>query len=177
MADSTLPPLPPIRRIVTGHNEQAIAVVASDVMLGGEVMTGVPGGRGGAIWITTDSIPTRDNNSSDDGAKRVIDAPPNMNLVHPSGTNLRFTDIPPGAAAPMHRTSSVDYNILVTGELIHITEDGTEKHLKAGDIVIQKGTMHSWRNPSSSWARLVSVLIAAEPAVVNGQQQDPRVIF
>jgi len=74
----------------------------------------------------------------------------------------------------MHRTSSLDYNILVHGELILITEDGTEKHLKnPGDTVIQRGTMHAWRNPSNGWARWVTVLIAAEPAIVKGEALDP----
>ena len=53
-------------------------------------------------------------------------------------------------------------------------EDGTEKHLKnSGDVVIQKGTLHAWRNPSQEWARWVSVLIAAEPAIAEGKQLPP----
>ena len=66
---------------------------------------------------------------------------------------------------------------LVSGELILILEDGTEKLLKKpGDIVIQKGTIHAWRNPSKNeWTRMVNVLIAAEPAVVEGKQLPPVV--
>jgi len=57
-----------------------------------------------------------------------------------------------------------------------ITEDGKETHLKnPGDTVIQKGAMHAWRNPSNEWARWVSILIAAEPAIVNGQALGPEV--
>jgi hypothetical protein len=65
----------------------------------------------------------------------------------------------------------------VSGQLVHITEDGIEKHLAVGDVVVQKGTMHAWKNPStSSWARLATVLIAAEPAVVNEKVLGPAVI-
>lgn len=64
---------------------------------------------------------------------------------------------------------------LVSGELILIMEDGTEKLLKnPGDVVIQKGSLHAWRNPSQQeWTRWVTVLIAAEPAVVEGKQLPP----
>lgn len=58
-----------------------------------------------------------------------------------------------------------------------ITEDGVEKHLKnPGDTVVQKGTLHAWRNPSKGWARWVTVLIAAEPAIVNGEALCPEFI-
>jgi len=53
-------------------------------------------------------------------------------------------------------------------------EDGTEKLMKnPGDIVIQKGTMHAWKNPSQEWTRWVTVLIAAEPSTVDGKQLTP----
>lgn len=63
----------------------------------------------------------------------------------------------------------------VTGEIVLITEDGKETHLaNAGDTIVQKGTMHAWRNPSEDkWARWVTVLIAAEPAMVNGSALEP----
>jgi hypothetical protein len=64
---------------------------------------------------------------------------------------------------------------LVSGELILIMEDGTEKLLKnPGDVVIQKGSLHAWRNPSQQeWTRWVTVLIAAEPVAVEGKQLLP----
>jgi len=141
-------------------------------------MEAVPGAQSGAIWVTTDGIPVNDNNTPEDGAKRVVDDASNFGLVHPSGTNLRSTELEPGAITPMHRTDSLDYNILVSGELILITEDGTETHLKnAGDIVIQRGTMHAWKNPSDNQpARWVSVLIAAKPAIVNGKPLEPAFV-
>ncbi|RDB28795.1 hypothetical protein Hypma_015560 [Hypsizygus marmoreus] len=166
--------LPDLRRIVTAHDEEGVAVVQSDIRLVAADMESVRGARSAAIWVTTDSIPTNDNNNSEDGAIRKIDESSGFGLVHPTGTNLRSTDLAPGAITPMHRTSSLDYNILVQGELILITEDGTEKHLKnPGDTVIQKGTLHAWRNPSKTWARWVTVLIAAEPVTVKGEPLDP----
>ncbi|PPR05695.1 hypothetical protein CVT26_008936 [Gymnopilus dilepis] len=167
-------PLPPLRRVVTSHDADGKSIIQSDVELPSEDMEQVKGARSASIWITTDSIPTNDNNKSDDGGKRGIDNPSNLDLVHPTGTNLRSTDLAPLAITPMHRTSSLDYNIL--GEVILINEDGTEKLLKnPGDVVIQKGTMHAWRNPSQDqWARWVTVLIAADPVVINGKQLGPE---
>ncbi|KAM6498080.1 hypothetical protein JOM56_006028 [Amanita muscaria] len=152
---------PSLRRIVTGHNDQGVAVVASDITIDGEIMNS--GIKGRSIWVT-DRVPAHDNNNSEDGATRPIGDPSNFELVHPKGTNFRFTDLSPGHIIPMHRTSSVDYNVL-------------EKHLSPGDVVVQKGTIHAWKNPSSTtWARLVSVLIPAEPAVVQGKPLDPAFI-
>ncbi|KAG6890436.1 hypothetical protein C0995_008790 [Termitomyces sp. Mi166 len=101
---------------------------------------------------------------SEDGAVRTIDDPANFGLVHPSGTNLRSTELAPGS-------------ITVMGELVLITEDGTEKHLKnPGDMVIQKGTMHAWRNPTDKWTRWITVLIAAEAAIPNGEPLGPAIL-
>jgi len=90
--------------------------------------------------------------------------------VEPNGTNLRCTDLAPDTETPMHRTVSLDYNILLQGELILTLDDGSETHLKnPGDTVITKGSMHAWRNPSQEWARWMCVVIAAEPALVGGK--------
>ncbi|KAF4572951.1 hypothetical protein EYR40_003962 [Pleurotus pulmonarius] len=168
-------PLEAVRRVVVGHDERGNAVVKSNELMYNEDMAIVPGAKSSAIWVTTDGLPTNDTNSMEDGATRVIEPSENYGLVPPRGTNVRSTDLAPGAITPMHRTSSVDYNILVEGEIVLITEDGAETHLRnPGDTVVQKGTMHAWRNPGASWARWVSVLISAEPAVVNGRVLHPE---
>jgi len=170
-------PIPDLRRIVTTHNDKGTAVVGIDSEISAEYMQipGAEGLRSAAIWVTKDSIPTNDNNNSEDGAERKIDDLTNFTLVHPTGTNFRSTELAPGGKTAMHRTSSLDYNILISGELILIMEDGTEKLLKnPGDVVIQKGSLHAWRNPSQQeCTRWVTVLIAAEPVVVEGKQLPP----
>ncbi|KAJ3516245.1 hypothetical protein NLJ89_g1245 [Agrocybe chaxingu] len=182
--------LPHLRRIVTSHDARGSSVVQSDVEIISETMQ-IAQGRAASIWITTDSVPTSDNNKeypssaiivqclmsfSEDGGKRVIEDLSNFKLVHPTGTNLRSTELAPGAITPMHRTSSLDYNILISGELVLITEDGAEKHIKnPGDIVIQKGAMHAWRNPSQEWARWITVLIAADPVIIDEKKLLPEI--
>ncbi|CAA7265836.1 unnamed protein product [Cyclocybe aegerita] len=169
--------LPHLRRIVTSHDAKGSSIVQSDVEIVSEAMQiAHDRGRAASIWITTDSVPTNDNNKDEDGGKRVIEDTSNFKLVHPTGTNLRSTELAPGAITPMHRTSSLDYNILISGELVLITEDGTEKHIKnPGDTVIQKGAMHAWRNPSQQWARWITVLIAADPVIIDEKKLLPEI--
>ncbi|KAJ3569769.1 hypothetical protein NP233_g4836 [Leucocoprinus birnbaumii] len=179
MSDTTSSLLPPLRRVVTAHNAEGLAAVESNILLEPLDMPAVPGAQSAAIWVTTDGLPVNDNNTHDDGAKRVIEDPSNFGLVHPSGTNLRSTELEPGAVTPLHRTSSLDYNILVSGELVLITEDGSETYLKnPGDTVIQRGTMHAWKNPSKTQAtRWITVLVAANPAIVNGKPLAPDFVI
>lgn len=156
---------PGIRRIVNGHDESGRAVVISDTVCEFKGGPGV-GLEGAGIW-TTGETPSKDNNrpADYDGATQKM---PGFGLVRENGTNCRFTDLAPGAFVPWHRTTSLDYNILIFGTVISLTEDGKETLLKPGDVVVQRGCLHAWRNPGSDWARWVSVLADAEPAVVQG---------
>jgi len=161
------PVLPPVRRVVAGNTAAGLGTVVSDDLISSEAfdVRGGEGLRSGGLW-TTDCTPSKDTNANTDGASRVV---PGMGLVMPNGTNLRFTDLAPGMSAPMHRTSSVDYNILISGRLILVTDDGSEKLVEnPGDVIVQKGNSHAWRNPGPGWTRWVSVLVAAEPAVIDG---------
>ena len=69
----------------------------------------------------------------------------------------------------MHRTSTIDYVFILDGELEMELDGGEWVHLQAGDIVIQRGTNHAWENKSDRVCRLASVLIAAEPVVIDGK--------
>jgi len=158
-------PFPDVRIVVTGHDEKGAGSVRNDSKL---ELQDAPGGkvRSVSAWITDDT-PTPDCNLDIDGGERKL---PGIGLVHPRGTNFRYTDMSPEVVIPMHRTTSIDYNILIRGELILQMENGDERHLKAGDVVIQRGSLHGWRNPSNTeWARLLSVLIDAVPAKPQGE--------
>ncbi|KAJ7169846.1 hypothetical protein C8R46DRAFT_1090241 [Mycena filopes] len=96
-----------VRRIVTAHDEQGLGTIQSQSAIHFEDIPNMAGARAAAVWVTADGLPTNDNNLSEDGATRVVNG-----IVQPNGTNLRCTDLDPGAETPMHRTSSLDYNIL-----------------------------------------------------------------
>ncbi|KAI0788464.1 hypothetical protein C8Q75DRAFT_807677 [Abortiporus biennis] len=152
--------LGPLRRLVTTHDATGKAILKSDDFLNGQVTD--QGLEAAPIWVT-ESVPSKDNNLDVDGAERPT--PGEFGIISPNGTNCMFTDLAPGQTTYWHRTSSVDHNILIHGKLALMLEDGIETLLEnPGDVVIQRGTMHAWRNPGERWTRWVTVLVDAEPA-------------
>lgn len=76
----------------------------------------------------------------------------------------------PGKSSPMHSTNSLDYGIVLSGQLELEVDDGAQPLLGQGDIVIQRGTIHLWRNPSQTeTCRVVFVLTEAHAVEVNGE--------
>lgn len=176
--------LPPIHRVVTGHDAQGKAVVSSNGTLPTVVeIDAIPGTIFHEVWSTT-GTPAPVDTSPDPTLGPLTLAPPRM------GTRIRFVDIPPdttdylahgsarmhdvlaqigdakastvSAGAPhplMHRTESVDYGIVIEGEMTLVLDD-SEVLLKTGSVVVQRGTNHAWANratrpgaPRSSPAR------------------------
>ncbi|KAF1962598.1 hypothetical protein CC80DRAFT_488017 [Byssothecium circinans] len=71
----------------------------------------------------------------------------------------------------MHRTVSLDYGIVIQEELDLVLDSGEVRHMKPGDIAVQRGTMHAWRNNHpTEWSRIIFVLQPCEPVVVNGKE-------
>lgn len=79
--------------------------------------------------------------------------------------------MPPGATSPMHRTVSLDYGVVILGEVQLVLDSGETRVLKAGDVAVQRGTNHAWKNMSdSNWARMMYVLQPSLPIEINGKQ-------
>jgi quercetin dioxygenase-like cupin family protein len=105
-----------------------------------------------------------DNNDETDGAIR------DAGLTLPGGSVIRIVDLGPGTVSPMHRSNSIDYGILLSGALELELEGGERRKLSPGDIVVQRGTNHLWRNPSESeWCRIAFILIEAAPVRIDGR--------
>jgi quercetin dioxygenase-like cupin family protein len=113
------------------------------------------------VW-TTDRSPA-DNADETDGADR------NVSLAVKGGSVLRVVDIRPGARSPMHRTVSIDYGIVLEGEIVLELDSGEEKTVPQGGIVIQRGTNHAWVNRTQNWVRVAFVLLDAEPLNIAGK--------
>lgn len=150
---------PSIRRIVTGHDESGRARVHADSQM--PFRDAVDGdARFSVIW-STDRSPA-DNLDETDGGLRAV------GLAQKGGTVLRIVDIKPGVRSPFHRTVSLDYGIVLEGEIVLELDEGEEVTIGRGDVVVQRGTIHAWANRGESWARMAFVLIDAEPITING---------
>lgn len=143
-----------IRRVVTGHDTAAQAVVKTDDVLNGTL---VDAGIAGFIKVWTTNTSPANNNDESDGGHRAT------GLTCPGGTVLRIVDFTPGCKSPMHRTQSIDYGIVLEGEMTMELDGGSVTHLKAGDVVVQRGTNHLWHNVSDKPCRMAFILIDAKP--------------
>ena len=168
----------PVRRVVTGHDVNGKAIVIKDGVAENVVVSEHrPGGRTN-LW-RTNTMPTCFGGDRDEAEADFTTEP----LVN--GTNFRINEFPPandveiasydakkafgatgsahlvveGARHPfMHRTETLDYAIVLEGE-IDMLLDEEDVHLKAGDVVIQRGTAHAWANRSESVCRIAFILI------------------
>ncbi|HJU15900.1 MAG TPA: cupin domain-containing protein [Stellaceae bacterium] len=156
-----------IRRIVTGHDHNGKAVIASDERLSGVSREGRPGLARVEIW-STDHMPV-DNSGAAAAAQKQGFVTRYNYVGSGQGTVIRVTEIAPGAPKFMHRTETLDYAILLSGECDLELDDGKTVPLKAGDIVVQRGTMHAWVNNSGAPCVFAFVLIDAEPATAGGR--------
>ena len=159
--------IPQHRRIVTGHDARGKAIVERDEIITGYV---TPTGDAGltALWAT-DSFPCN-NEDRRDGRDLI------HGLVSPQGSVLRIVDMLPHSRSPFHRTTSLDYGIVVSGQVDLELDDGLMVTMKAGDIVMQRGTIHAWVNTTDTPCSIVFVLIGARDIVIDGQPLPPTVM-
>lgn len=156
-----------VRRVVTGHDANGKAVVVTD-----ETLTAVPRRIGSditgcEIW-STDRMPV-DNSREADAVQRAGFVVRHNYVGSGQGTTCRVTEFAPGHGRFTHRTETVDYAILLSGE-IDLELDGDEVvHLKPGDVVVQRGTVHTWINKGTVPAVFAFILVDATPAEVNGE--------
>ena len=172
-----------IRRVVTGHDRNGKSIFVEDRKAPNVLeMASMPGVALTDLWRTATS-PASNSGSKDAAAGRIKLEPP------ASGTILRIVEFPPDKAwretadakkafasigaggapdhasgdAMMHATATVDYIIVLKGEIYAIMDKG-EKRLRAGDVLIQRGTNHSWSVRTKDPCVIAAVLIGAKPA-------------
>ena len=148
-----------VRRVITGHDSNGRAIVKIDEVVS-ELKVGRPGAMVAPIW-TTEGFPVN-NDGPDDAAKRQV------GTTLAGGTILRVVEFSPGVQSRNHRTDSIDYAIIMSGE-IDMEMDGTTVHLKAGDVLVQRGTIHNWINRGTQPCVVAFVLVAAKPVERAGK--------
>src|SRR5713101_9127170 len=148
---------PPVRRVVTGHDANQTAKVLIDGAATNRRISR-SGGVSTLIWCTDRTpadIPVGEN--VEDMGARLLGTPP-----PPNGTRFTVNEIPPRRSGPMHRTETIDYVIVLAGELEMQMDDSTVK-LKAGDVLVQRGTHQAWIHRGPNPARVAFILIDAKP--------------
>ena len=139
------------RRVVTGHDERGVSVFADD----GPVpvaRTAPDGALFYEVW-STGAMPAPVAASEPDPTLTALTVPP-----APNGTKIRINEFPPGVVSPVHRTQSVDYGIVLDGEVVLVLDD-SETTLHPGDVVVQRGTSHRWENRTRATARMAFILV------------------
>jgi len=180
----------PTRRVVTGHDAKGKAVVLIDGAAPNVRLRKATGLVSTLVWVTEES-PAELSGSADAAEREIGVAPP------PRGSIFRVVDFPPAADfgavdnaamlremgigageggtrhASMHRTRSVDYAVVISGEIDMLLDD-SEVHLKAGDVLVQRGTNHAWVNRGRENCRIVFVLIDAKELPESSGVPDHR---
>jgi mannose-6-phosphate isomerase-like protein (cupin superfamily) len=147
---------PGLRRVVTGLD----AAGRSCVVFDGPVPRHSPVAN--LVWRTA-AVPA-DNAGDEDAAAAYA-----MEMLHDGGTNFILTELPPGLTgdAFMHATDTIDYLVVISGEVVLVLEAG-EVRLRPGDLIVDRGVIHGWRNDGAEPAVYASVTIPARP-VGNGR--------
>jgi quercetin dioxygenase-like cupin family protein len=151
--------MPKIRRVVTSHDASGKAVVAIDE-ISRDVVSFRPGATITNIWSTA-GFPV-DNDHLTDTAKQIT------STTRDGGTVFRVIEYAPGVTPRNHRTDSIDYAIVLSGE-IDMELDDQVVTLRAGDVLVQRGTIHNWVNRSSAPCVIAFVLIDAKPVEHDGR--------
>ncbi len=156
-------PLPPPRIVVASHNEEGKSVFSRDTEA---PLFGPFGPNGGQFTtlFTTASEP----------ASNIAELPSltttSIPRPGPKGSYFGTSDVPPGGVSPFHRTVTVDYMVVLKGEIVARLDNGVEKTIKEGEMMVQMGTIHSWLNKSDDWCRMLFVMLPAEKVVTKDGQ-------
>ncbi|KAF2724164.1 hypothetical protein K431DRAFT_282433 [Polychaeton citri CBS 116435] len=160
--------LPGPKAYLTGHDASGQAIIHS--------AREVPWAKydedklGMGVAYTT-QFPADLNDDADVAAHDAKLAKGPIGLVSGGGTVLRYVDFAPQYTCMMHRTQSVDYGIVIEGTIESVLDSGEVQSMGRGDVMVQRATMHAWRNPSETeWARMIFVLQDCKPLTVAGKR-------
>jgi quercetin dioxygenase-like cupin family protein len=148
-----------LRRIVTGHDANGHAVVKIDE-ISKNLTSARPGSTSCVVW-TSESFPVDNTDDADEGLRKT-------GTTLNNGTVFRVVEFAPGVAPRVHRTDSIDYAVVMSGE-IDMELDNSVVHLKAGDVLVQRGTIHNWVNRGTEACVIAFILIDAKPVEVGGK--------
>ncbi|KAJ7649511.1 hypothetical protein DFH06DRAFT_1331875 [Mycena polygramma] len=158
-------PFPPVRRVITGHTTAGKSTVLVDVVQPTRYFR--PETPMYDLYHSNESPAVVDTEISK--GEWIDEITSHPEVFSGNGSNFRCWDLCPGEVTPMHRTVSLDYAIVFKGSIVLELEEGERIVLNEGDTVVQRGTMHAWRNETSEWAKVYFVMTAAKPVEVDGK--------
>ena len=168
--------LPDIRRYITAHSTDGESVFLSHTQIP-EYIPSKPAGEDGdlaLVYATAATPVVLDNEEDVADYDDFLHTPPGLTTAQ--GTVLRTIDLRPGKLTPMHRTVSIDYGVVLEGEVDLTLDSGQSRVLRRGDVSVQRGTAHSFRNRSATdWARMLFVFMPIHKMRIRGKDMDAEV--
>ncbi|KAK5737162.1 hypothetical protein LTR17_006945 [Elasticomyces elasticus] len=162
-------PFPDPTVLLTGHDSNGKAIVQSSTVEETQIYTGMRTSHN--LLYTTSEFPPDLINDKDIKLHNDIKSSGKLNIVNAGGTLMRYVNFAPQNTTVMHRTQSLDYGVVMEGEMIMELDDGNEMLLRRGDVAVQRATMHAWKNASKTeWARMLFVLQDCQSLSVEGQR-------
>jgi quercetin dioxygenase-like cupin family protein len=145
-----------VRRVVTGHNDKGEAIITEDREL--DTVRRFDEYFGVNIWCAS-GLPVRNDDPNDKGevgrkGDRVL---------------VRTSELNPGEMVVMHRSETLDYAVVLAGTVAMDLDSGETVTLNQGDFVVQRGTIHAWRNVGDVPVRFLFVLVDAQPVQAGGK--------
>ncbi|KAJ7706741.1 hypothetical protein B0H17DRAFT_1034374 [Mycena rosella] len=166
---STSTQLPDARLVVTGHAPDGTSIFTFDDIR----KPFTPFGPAGAHFTSFHASPAVPA-SNTAPYPELATVPPRC---APAGVIFCITDIQPGGSAPMHRTLSVDYAVVLSGEIVFSLDGGEEKTLKTGDFLVQRGANHAMHNRTQAPCRIMVVMVGAEKVVLEDGKALEETVF
>jgi quercetin dioxygenase-like cupin family protein len=148
-----------IRRVVTGHDAQGRAKVLVDEQVK-NVISNRPGACSSVIW-SSDTLPVNNDGDQDPSGKSI-------GTTLTNGSVFRVVKFDPGVSPRNHRTDSIDYAVVISGE-IEMTLDDEKVTLRQGDVLVQRGTVHNWINNGKEPCIIAFALVSAKPVTAGGK--------
>ncbi|MCJ1460515.1 hypothetical protein MMC28_010897 [Mycoblastus sanguinarius] len=162
-------PLPDPRVVITGHSADGTSVFHSDTRVAPFAPFGPQGNALGSFHARL-SVPVSNTTSPPDLSNKIPRPPP-------SGVIFCMTDIKPQSPVPMHRTLSLDYAVVVSGEIVLRLDGGEETTVRAGEFIVQRGVNHQWINRTDEVCRIAVVMVGSQKVVLeDGRELEETVI-
>ena len=161
--------LPGVTHYLTGHDASTGKAIIQSERAGSWTAL-LDDTLGFNVVYTTSEFPASLNGDKDITTHDELMRSGKLGLLNPNGTVCRMVEFAPLSKPLMHRTQSLDYGVVLEGTIEMVLDSGETRILQRGDVAVQRGTMHGWRNPSETeWTRMFFVLQDCQDVVLDGK--------